>query len=212
MSNERELIHRCGRGEADALQHLIRRYADEVRRLLVKLLGRSEDVDDVLGEVFVRLWRSAGRYRGDCAPHAWVYRITVSAATDVLRQRRSRAEEPLLPEQEAELRAPAAHGPEATLFARMREERCAELARAAMDGLPPDERVAVTLHYLEELSYREAAEVLGCPVTTVRMRLVRARRRMLAYLKDRVEYDELPLLGLGPETNTGLAPCVEPLS
>ena len=81
MSVEKELIRRCGQGDHDALLPLIRVFWDPVRGLLVRLPAPTEDVDDVRSEVFVRRWRSAPRYRGECAPSAWIYRIAVSAAT-----------------------------------------------------------------------------------------------------------------------------------
>lgn len=209
LSEDRELLKRCGQGDREALQPLVRQYSDPARGLLVKLLGPSEDVDDVLSEVFVRLWRSAPRYRGECAPAAWIYRIAVTAATDVLRKRQYRKEAPLRDEHLEALAAPKGDDPEHLAIARDRDARYKTLVTAALERLPAEERVAVSLHYLEELPYREAAELLGCPVTTLRMRLFRGRRRMLAFLRERMGNDELQFLEPDTKPAGGFKPLAD---
>jgi RNA polymerase sigma-70 factor (ECF subfamily) len=192
MHDDRELIHRCARKESDALRELIQRYEPPLRGLLFRLLQREEDVEDVLCDVFIRLWRNASGFRGNCAPSTWIHRIAVTAATDVLRQRRG-AERLFAPlEDGIAAVAPLSAQPEQTLLDREQDARCKALARAALACLPPEERIAATLHYLEGRSYQEVAAVTGVPVTTVRMRLFRARRRMEAKLRAWMEDDEIP--------------------
>jgi RNA polymerase sigma-70 factor (ECF subfamily) len=202
MDTDAELLQRCAMGDPDAMRELIRRHEPVARRLVTRLVGPGEDLEDVLCDLFVRLWRTAPRYRGDCAPATWIQRAAVSAAVDLLRRRRSARRFERLLHGRVD-RAPVP-GPEQLLLDREWETERRELARAALALLPPQEQAAVTLYYLEGNSYQEVAALLAVPVTTVRMRLFRARRRMRDQLRKWMADDEhstrTPLVAaLGPQ-------------
>jgi len=186
------LIRRCAGSDPDALRALMKRWEPALRPLLFRLLDQhaTADVDDVLCDVFVRLWRTAGGFRGKCSARTWVCRIAVSAATDVLRQRR--VQRCFFVPLSDQMPGGAGSEPEQALLDRERDARHRALARAALACLGAEERVAVVLHHIQDHSYGEVAAMTGVPVTTVRMRLFRARRRMQARLREWMEDDEIP--------------------
>jgi len=181
---------------------LLERYEPLLRPFLLRLLQDGEDTEDVLCDVFLRLWRTAGRFRGECAPATWIHRIAATSATDLLRRRQvaGRLSIPLS-DAVAAMAAPTENEPDQILLQNERWARCAALAQLALAALPAEERVAATLHYLEGLSYRQIAELIAAPVTTVRMRLFRARRRMHARLRPMLDDEEWLLLE-SPDTQS----------
>jgi RNA polymerase sigma-70 factor (ECF subfamily) len=191
MPTDEELIRRCAQGNAEAVRELIRRFDAPLRRFLSRLVDRPDDVDDALAEVFVRLWRTAPRFRGECSGSRWIYRIAVTSATDLLRKRRrtERGQVPL--EATLATAGPQSEEPDRALMSAEWEARCRSLTRSAIASLKPDRRVLVTLHYLEGFTYRELAAVTGLPVTTVRMRLFAARRQMERHIRARLDDDEV---------------------
>jgi RNA polymerase sigma-70 factor, ECF subfamily len=186
MESDSDLMNRCAGGDVHAMRELIERYEPSLRRFLHRLLADPEDVEDTLCDVFVRVWRTAPRYRGDCSVGTWMRRVAVSAATDALRRRR-KTRQLYTPMLDDSMPAPPSDEPERTVLALMDSARSVALVRAAMETLKPEERVVVTLHYLEGHPYAEIAALLGVPVTTVRMRLWSARRRMRRYMEKRLE-------------------------
>lgn len=144
-----------------------------LRRYALSLTGRADRADDLVQTAAERA--IAGRARFDPATRldAWCFRILHNAWLDTLRRERTRGAEVEI-EDAPDLAAPG-QGPRAV-------EAAMTLAqvRAAIDRLPTDQRAVITLVCVEELSYREAAEVLGVPVGTVMSRLSRARAALAA--------------------------------
>src|SRR5438046_1101130 len=127
-------MDRCAAGDSDAMREIIQRYEPTLRRLLYRFLFTADDVDDTLCEVFLRVWRSAPRYRGECSVSTWVQRVAVSAATDALRRRRTRRDlhAPMVDES---VPTAASEEPERVVLGRIAEERSRELVRSAIDTL-----------------------------------------------------------------------------
>jgi RNA polymerase sigma-70 factor (ECF subfamily) len=190
MATDADLIRQCAQGDAAAARTLVERYEPRLRPFLMRMVGDREDAEDALCDAFLRMWRSAPRYRGECEVSTWIYRIAVTAATDALRRRRAGSR--LVPlEEHLMAAAPRACEPEHLLLMNEHQARCGALVRAALATLTPAEQITVTLHYLEDLSYVDVAAVTGVPLTTVRMRLFHARRRMQSRLRQLLEDDEI---------------------
>jgi RNA polymerase sigma-70 factor (ECF subfamily) len=151
-----------GRLDADAFVALLRDYDLRHRRLAFRLLGDRERMDDVLQEAYARAFRALPRFRGGATLGTWLYRIVYNACLDELRRSGARREVPL-----DEWRD---RGPDRT----DRVEERLDL-EAALAALPVELRAVVLLVDADELSYGEAAEVLGIPAGTVASRLSRAR-------------------------------------
>jgi RNA polymerase sigma-70 factor (ECF subfamily) len=171
-----DLVARCQRGDKDALGELYRRYRAEVARNLHRMLGPGRiDLEDVLQEVFIEVFRSIGRFRGDAKISTWLYRVCVNVALQRLRKRKRRAE--VSSEQVTE-EAPTDGGetPERTLDTRRR----LDAVYGILDELPPKKRIVFILHEIEGREPKEIAGIVGAPVLTVRTRLHYARKEFYA--------------------------------
>jgi RNA polymerase sigma-70 factor, ECF subfamily len=180
--DERELIERCLAGDSSAFEPLVERYRQRVWRLAYQLLRDREEAWDVAQEAFVRAFHSLPSFRGQSAFYTWLFRITVNVATDRQRARGAQARafgSERVPEEEWKRTTPDA-GARPDQAAVRSEQR--ERIQQALDALPPKARTIIMLSDVEGLSYREIAEVLGCPIGTVMSRLHNARKRLKAVL------------------------------
>jgi RNA polymerase sigma-70 factor (ECF subfamily) len=180
--DERALIERCLAGDAAAFEPLVERYRQRVWRLAYQLLRNREDAWDCAQEAFVRAFHSLGSFRGQSAFYTWLFRITVNVATDRQRARAAQARAfgaERVPEEEWRRTTPDT-GARPDQSAVQSEQR--ERIRQALDALPPKARTIIMLSDVDGLSYREIAEVLGCPIGTVMSRLHNARKRLKALL------------------------------
>ena len=181
---DKELVRRVRRGDAAAFDLLYLRYQHKVQALLARYLTRHQDVEDIAQETFIKAYRALPRFRGESAFYTWLYRIAVNTAKNHLAARPQRV-------QTVELDAEDADGGE--LAAALRQEdgpedaaQSAELKEAidaAIAALPEDLRSALTLREFNGLSYAQIAEVLDCPVGTVRSRIFRARAAVDAAIR-----------------------------
>lgn len=187
-SEDSELVQRCRAGDLSAFERLVEKYRQRVWRLAFQILRDREEAWDVAQEAFVRAYQSLAKFRGQSAFYTWVFRIVVNLAMDRQRQRGARARalgsEPVPEEEWARTLPDREAGPD--LLASRAQQR--ELIRRALDSLPPHHRTIIMLSDIEELTYREIAEVLQIPLGTVMSRLHNARKRLRALLG--------PLLGL----------------
>jgi RNA polymerase sigma-70 factor (ECF subfamily) len=172
------LLGRTARGDAAAFGSLFDRHSGLVLGLLVRLLGRRAEAEELLQEVFLQVWREADRYRPEAAsPRGWLLMIARSRAIDRLRSHLAR-----------ERREAAAAGPADAAVAPTgperleRRERRARVA-AALAGLPPEQREAVEHAFFQGLSHREIAERLGQPLGTVKSRILLGMRKLRASLE-----------------------------
>lgn len=180
---ERPVIEAIQGGDPHALAELMDRHGGWVRGVILGVLGRPDEVDDVAQRVWIQVWREAGRLDDPAAWRAWLYRIARNAATDAVRrrQRRRRLIDTLLRRDpaRASVRAPSA---EATLVATERHEAML----GAIGKLPELYREPFVLRHLEGWSYADIAGAMGLPVDTVETRLVRARRLLRQELAGKV--------------------------
>ena len=167
MSDEIVPVQRL---DAEGFLALIREYDLRHRRLAFRLLGDRDRMDDVLQESYARAFRALPRFRGGASLGTWLYRIVYNACLDDLRRSGARKEVSL-----DEWRGRGS-----------REERVEERLdlEAALAALPVDLRAVVLLVDAEELSYDDAAEILGIPAGTVASRLNRARDVLRAALEE----------------------------
>jgi RNA polymerase sigma-70 factor (ECF subfamily) len=166
---DRQTLARCRRGEAQAFRVLVERYQDRVYALCVALAG--PDAEDVAQETFVRVHGALAGFDpdGEGRLSAWILTIARRLCADRARRRQRRARLQL-----AMLPAEPAPAVDATLE---RAETAAAL-RAALAGLPEEQRAVLALQLWDELGYEEIAAVEGVPVGTVRSRLARAKQAL----------------------------------
>jgi RNA polymerase sigma-70 factor, ECF subfamily len=173
-----DLIERCKAGDGLAFREVFRNHRADVARLVLRMTGRPGELEDLVQEVFLQVYRSIRDFRGQSRFSTWLYRLTVNV---VLMQRRAARSRPVL--QAASDDSFGADGRELPDDQLSRARRVAAFYRL-LDRLTDKKRAVFVLHELEGLSPSEVAKVVGAPVLTVRTRLFYARRELLDMLRD----------------------------
>lgn len=183
---DQKLVQRAQRGDLRAFDLLVLKYQGRISALVSRYLSDSADVEDVTQEAFIKAYRALERFRGDSAFYTWLYRIAANAAKNhlVAKGRRPRSDASI---EDAEafdefgLNSDSG-SPEAIAMG----DELVGVVDAAMQALPEELRAALTLRELEGLSYDDIAEVLGCPVGTVRSRIFRAREAIDERVREQI--------------------------
>ncbi len=182
------LVERIKRGDSRAFEMLVVKYQRRIERLIGRMVRDSDLVQDIAQETFIRAYRALPNFRGESAFYTWLYRIAVNTAKKALVELKRDPviyESALLSGDDAdetsrpESTLTDAETPEAVLASR----EIAAAVNAAVENLSEDLRQAVTLREIEGLSYEEIAEVMNCPIGTVRSRIFRAREAIAARLR-----------------------------
>ena len=182
-ADDRRLVAATLDGDLEAYAELVDRHRAVVARVGARLVGRDE-ADDVTQDAFLRAFHRLPRFRGEASFRSWVLRIAHNAAVDHLRRRPPEPVDPAeLPEPERGPREPAEQ-----LEVRERIERIERKLR----GLTPAHRAVLVLRDVEGLDYDEIAAVTGTPIGSVKGRLHRARRELIAMLRANTYDWELP--------------------
>lgn len=176
------LVERVQRGDQRAFEMLVVKYERRIQRLIARMVRDVDLVEDIAQETFIRAYRALPNFRGDSAFYTWLYRIAVNTAKKALIGLRR---DPLITESSrsgagedddadtsrVENELTTGETPESLMASR----QIANTVNAAIEALSEDLRQAITLREIEGLSYEEIAEVMGCPIGTVRSRIFRAR-------------------------------------
>ena len=182
------LVERVKRGDTRAFEMLVVKYQRRVERLIARMIRDPDLVQDVAQETFIRAYRALPQFRGDSAFYTWLYRIAVNTAKKALAEQRR---DPLVTEaamsvsddgdetSRVENELSDGETPDAVLASK----EIAHAVNAAIDALSEDLRQAITLREIEGLSYEEIAELMNCPIGTVRSRIFRAREAIAARLR-----------------------------
>ncbi len=189
---DQQLVERAQRGDKRAFELLVMKYQRKLGRLLSRFVRDPAEVEDVAQEAFIKAYRALPSFRGDSAFYTWLYRIAINTAKNYLVALGRRAptttsfdnEEAEGFEDAEQLRDSAT--PEDELIGK----QIAATVNRAMDALPDDLRMAITLREIEGLSYEEIATVMNCPIGTVRSRIFRAREAIAAELRPQLGTDE----------------------
>lgn len=173
---DKELVRRVQEGDRTAFDLLFARYQQKIINLISRYIKDSEEVRDVSQEAFIKAFRALPRFRGDSAFYTWLYRIAINTAKNHLVSRSRRPPATDMDIVDAELIDPSGVLQEVeTPEAAMARDQLREEIDNAIAGLPEDLRSAVTLREFDGLSYEQIAEIMECPVGTVRSRIFRAR-------------------------------------
>ncbi len=181
------LVQRTVAGDQRAYGLLVLKYQRRIQRLIGRMVRDVDLVEDIAQETFIRAYRALHQFRGDAQFYTWLYRIAVNTAKKFLLELKhdpTVSESFLANDDEDETsrkknEPTADEGPESILAAK----EIAAVVNAAMDDLPEDLRLAVTLREIEGLSYEEIATAMNCPVGTVRSRIFRAREAISARVR-----------------------------
>ena len=186
------LVERTVAGDQKAYELLVLKYQRRIERLIGRMVRDTDLVEDIAQETFIRAYRALAQFRGEAQFYTWLYRIAVNTAKKALVDLKR---DPLVSEnalrggdEEDETSAvenelTTAETPETVLAAK----EIAAAVNSAMEALPEELRQAVTLREIEGLSYEEIAEVMNCPIGTVRSRIFRAREAISVKIKPLLE-------------------------
>ena len=174
-SNDKQLVERVQRGDKRGFDLLVLKYQHRITALVSRYVRDSDEVLDVTQEAFIKAYRALPRFRGDSAFYTWLYRIAINTAKNYLV---TKARRPPVTDIDidGEFHPDSAvlrdlGGPES----RLASEQLKTVIIKAIEGLPKELETAVTLREFDGMSYEEIADVMDCPVGTVRSRIFRAR-------------------------------------
>ncbi|MDD1782912.1 RNA polymerase sigma factor RpoE [Enterovibrio sp. ZSDZ35] len=173
---DQALIERVQSGDKQAFNLLVIKYQNKVCSLISRYVSNSGDVPDVAQEAFIKAYRALPGFRGESAFYTWLYRIAVNTAKNYLVAQGRRPPSSDIDAEEAENYENGGalkeiSNPENLMLS----EQLKEVVFNTIEALPDDLKTAITLREIDGLSYEEIAEVMDCPVGTVRSRIFRAR-------------------------------------
>jgi RNA polymerase sigma-70 factor (ECF subfamily) len=199
--NDLSLVQSLREGSESAYELLIARFQQPVYALALRLLNDQSDACDVVQEVFLKVFRNVGSFRGQSSLKTWIYRITVNEAHNArrwfFRHRRREVElddEPPETRSLKEVIADSGRSPFDVVFDREQQS----MVEAALEKINPIFREAVVLRDLADLSYEDIAEVLNVSLGTVKSRILRGREALRDQLARQLEPQ--PALRLVPKT------------
>jgi RNA polymerase sigma-70 factor (ECF subfamily) len=201
IRTDEELVARATAGDLDSFNQLVTRWERPIYALAYRTLGREEDARDVVQEAFLRAYRGLRGFKGQAKFSSWLYRITLNLCRDWIRRER---------------RAPVVQVPEGTDPVDLADQRASptesvedlvarrEMSRAvarAMADLPEEQRLAILLKEYHGLTFQEIADMLNCPLSTVKTRLYQGLT-MLRRRLERQQADEASLRRATWETSS----------
>jgi len=182
------LVDRVKHGDVRAFEMLVVKYQRRIERLIGRMVRDVDLVQDIAQETFIRAYRALPQFRGESAFYTWLYRIAVNTAKKALVELKR---DPLVSESS---RVSADDGDETSRVENeltngetpeglLASKEIAAVVNSAIEALSDDLRQAITLREIEGLSYEEIAEMMNCPIGTVRSRIFRAREAIAARLR-----------------------------
>jgi RNA polymerase sigma-70 factor (ECF subfamily) len=179
MLVEFELIERARGGDDNAFSQVVQAYRKRILGTIARAIGRPEDVEDVGQEVFLRLYYSLEQLRTAEVFEPWLYRLTVNAAYDYLRRQKRRPESRMsdLSEQQVMMADAAAGGKQSA--EEQRRGKVREQVEALLEQVSEEDRMLLTLKEVEGLSLKELAKIYRVNENALKVRLFRARQRVL---------------------------------
>ncbi len=183
-----ELVKRVQQGDKAAFDMLVLKYQQKVVNLISRFVSDQSECYDVAQETFIKAYRALGNFRGDSQFYTWLYRIAANTAKNHLASRSRKSPTYAVDVEDAEHfsgenRLKDSTTPENLMLT----DEIKQTVFAAIEKLPEDLKTAITLRELEGLSYDEIAEVMVCPIGTVRSRIFRAREAIDKELRPLLE-------------------------
>lgn len=179
------LLRRCQAGEPGAFEELLRRHLPRVQSVIYGILRNSNDAEDIAQQVFTKVYFSMAKFDFRSAVSTWVYKITVNECYDYLRKQKVRKAVLLADLTEEESARVENLNPAVLSGAASMEDRAAykDLTEKLLRRLTPEERILLILKEVEGYSIQEIAGILGMNENTAKVRLFRARQKLLSRMK-----------------------------
>jgi RNA polymerase sigma-70 factor (ECF subfamily) len=184
QNSDQLLVQRAQQGDQTAFDMLVTKYQHKIVQLVRRYVHDPHEALDVAQEAFLKAYRALAKFRGDSAFYTWLYRIAINTAKNHLVASKRRPMDYDFDPQDQEQydiqgRLKDVDTPEGVALA----GEIRETIQHALDELPDDLRMAITLREFEGLSYEEIASAMECPVGTVRSRIFRAREAIARHLQ-----------------------------
>jgi RNA polymerase sigma-70 factor (ECF subfamily) len=184
-ADDSRLIAECLRGRSEAYTALVRKYQDRIYNTVFRVTGNAEDARDLVQDAFVQAYRALDRFQGESGFYTWLYRIAVNAA--ISHKRRQRVMASLHGGSRDSGFDPAEDSAQSDPSGRLEQDDRDRQVREALSGLPSEYRAVLVMKEMEGLKYEVIAQMLNCPIGTVRSRLHRARLELRERLKNLME-------------------------
>ena len=167
-------------GDLRSFDTLVKRWEKLLLNYCYRMVNDMTLAEDLRQEVFLRMYRSAKTYRPTAQFSTWMYRIATNLCLDTLAKQQRRKETPIAAylESEPERLIDLSDAPDAVLVKKETENR----VRLALARLPENQRVVVTLRHYNDMKFHEIAEILECPISTVKSRMVAGMERLCRML------------------------------
>ena len=176
-SNEQILLERSKAGDVAAFEMLIEAYQKKIFNLAFRMMGNYDDANDLAQEALIRIYKSISNFKEQSSLSTWIYRITTNVCLDEIRKKKNRKvlslDEEIHVDDGDMQRQIMSDDPLPDEL--MEKEELRQIIGSAIDSLPEDQKLVITLRDLQGLSYDEIARVLDCPSGTVKSRINRAR-------------------------------------
>lgn len=187
---DQQLVVRVQKGDSRAFDLLVLKYQHKLFGLISRYVYDADEVQDVAQEAFIKAYRALPKFRGDSQFYTWLYRIAVNTAKNHLVSRSRRPPGSDVDVADAEYYDGGAalrevETPENALFG----AELKQVVESAISDLPDDLKTAVTLREFDGLSYEDIAEIMDCPVGTVRSRIFRAREAIDQKVRQQIDGD-----------------------
>ncbi len=184
LEEEREIVLQCQGGDVDAMEVLVLRYQQWGYNIAYGILGHHEDAQDVTQDAFLSVWQNIGQFKFKSRFSTWFYRIVKNKALNLINQRQRRKTEPMDIDDTQPWVPLETETPERLALLEERKR----LVHEALARLKENHRTILVLRELQELSYNEIAEVVGCTLGRVKSRLHEARKALKAEL-EKIDYE-----------------------
>ena len=188
---DQALVERVQAGDQRAFGLLVAKYQRKLFRLVHRLVRDANEAEDVVQEAFIKAYRALPNFRGDSAFYTWLYRIGVNAAKNWLLANGRRVKATSGASDEEGQDELALLHDEETPDRVLQSRQIAQTVNRSIEQLPEELKTAIVLREIDGLSYEEIAEVMDCPIGTVRSRIFRAREAIAQQLR--------PLIDGGPD-------------
>lgn len=187
--SDQQLVERVQQGDKNAFNLLVQKYQNKVMSLISRYVRNQADVGDVAQEAFIKAYRALPNFRGESAFYTWLYRIAVNTAKNHLVAQGRRAPANDIDAGDAEYYDGSDALKEfASPECLMMSEEIQKVIFDTLDTLPEELKMAISLRELDGMSYEEIANVMECPVGTVRSRIFRAREAIDKKLRPLLEH------------------------
>jgi RNA polymerase sigma factor (sigma-70 family) len=177
-ANDARLIVQVAEGDRRAFELLYRGYFPRLTRFLNRITHNLQLIEEIVNDTMLVVWKKASTYDATCKVSTWVFAIAYRTAHKAIHA----ADEPV--DAEPDLREAEPGSQPDQQFALLRRQQAVDVALYA---LPLEQRTVVQLSYFHDMGYADIAEVMGCPLNTVKTRMFHARRRLAALLADELE-------------------------